>query len=177
MISFRRELSLVEKKSYDAAILEKTIQRDEWKKATSVCVYASLSEEVDTFNLIKSLFDTKKCVVVPRVRENCEIELFQITSFDDLSLGTFGVLEPMKQCKRIDTSSVELFIVPGLAFDRKGNRLGWGKGYYDHLLESVTVPKIALSYSFQVEDEIPYDTHDIRMTTIITEKEVIDTFD
>lgn len=174
LIARRRELTSVGKKSSDTAIQQKLFGRVEWKKAKTVCVYVSIAEEVDTSKLIKSLLDTKKCVVVPKVLKEESLGLFHINSYEDLALGRFGVLEPKVHCKGVDKKLVELFVVPGIAFDRKGNRLGWGKGYYDRLLQNIRVPKIALSYSFQLVDEIPYETHDIRMTSIITEKEAID---
>ena len=177
MIARRKAISLREKKSSDEAIQRRLLQMDEWKKAKTVCVYASLLEELDTTKIIKSLLDKKKCVVVPKVLNEKSLGLFQIESDEDLALGRFGVLEPKAHCLEVDKKSIELFVVPGLAFDRSGNRLGWGKGYYDKLLQKIGVPKIALAYSFQVLDHIPYETHDICMTSIITEKETIDTVD
>ncbi|MEK7591783.1 MAG: 5-formyltetrahydrofolate cyclo-ligase [Patescibacteria group bacterium] len=177
MIARRKELSLPEKKHSDEKIHRALIQRDEWKKANTICISVSLPEEVDTKKIMSELFLEKKIVVVPKVLKERILELFQIKSADDLSVGKFGVLEPKSHCKAVDKKSVDLFIVPGIVFDRSGNRLGWGKGYYDRLLQGVSVPKIALAYSFQIADEIPHDTHDIRMSAIITEKEVIDTFD
>lgn len=174
MITRRRAQSLVVKKSSDTEIQRRFFERAEWNKASIVCVYVSLLEEVDTTKLIKYLLDKKKCVVVPKVLENESLGLFQIYSQEDLVIGRFGVLEPRAHCNAVDKKLVELFVVPGIAFDRKGNRLGWGKGYYDRLLQNIRVSKIALAYSFQLVDEISFDNHDIRMTSIITEKEVID---
>lgn len=71
------------------------------------------------------------------------------------------------------TSDVDLFIVPGVAFDRKGNRLGRGSGYYDRLLTGIGVPKIGLAYSFQIVAEVPHSSYDVPMTMVITEEETL----
>ncbi|MBI5613429.1 5-formyltetrahydrofolate cyclo-ligase [Candidatus Gottesmanbacteria bacterium] len=174
MLLRRREEPFDRKKSRDRKILDILKKRIALMLEKIVCVYASTAEEVDTTTLIDFLFKEKKIVVVPKISKERCLVLFRIESIDDLSVGAFGVLEPKQQCKEVFTTSVDLFIVPGIAFDRQGNRLGWGKGYYDRLLQGVTVPRIALAYSFQVVDYIPHDDHDIRMTSIRTEKEIID---
>lgn len=71
-----------------------------------------------------------------------------------------------------DTSRVDLYIVPGVAFDKKGNRLGRGRGFYDRLLAHVTVPKIALAYGIQVIAEVPHSSYDVPMTMVVTEKRI-----
>ena len=73
----------------------------------------------------------------------------------------------------VDALSADLFIVPGMAFDRQGNRVGRGGGFYDRLLAHVTVPKIALAFDFQVLAEVPHTLYDISMTMIVTEKQII----
>ena len=73
----------------------------------------------------------------------------------------------------VDAGDADLFIVPGVAFDRQGNRVGRGGGFYDRLLAHVTVPKIALAFDFQVLAEVPHTLYDISMTMIVTEKQII----
>jgi len=93
----------------------------------------SKPEEVNTTALLAEALTGKKMVVLPRV-ENGSLILHKITSVTDLVRGSYELLEPKKSCKIISKNSVDLFYCAGIAFDRKGNRLGWGKGYYDKLL-------------------------------------------
>lgn len=84
-----------------------------------------------------------------------------------------AVVVPQERYEDTNISGVDLFIVPGLAFDRQGYRLGRGSGYYDRLLASVIVPKIALAYSFQIVSRLPHKKYDIPMDIIISEHETI----
>lgn len=150
-------------------IIQKTLlARDEWKKANTICLYISLPEEVDT----RSLLSEKKSFVVPRVWGS-ELRLHKIRSLKDVEPGSFGILEPKKSSLSVDKSDVDLFVVPGIAFDRKGYRLGWGKGYYDRLLAGVKATKIGLAYNFQIIPRLPHKKYDIPMDIVITENETI----
>lgn len=82
----------------------------------------------------------------------------------------YHILEPKKKTAIIDPKSIDLYIVPGIAFDRNGYRLGHGKGYYDRLLAGINVPKIGLAYSVQVVAELPRSSYDVPMTMVVTEE-------
>ncbi len=129
-----------------------------------------VSKEVDTIEAIKALLKQQKQVVVPKVEDN-ELRLYRIDSLDDLVPGSFDILEPKSNCQFVTLSDIDVFVVPGFAFDRMGYRLGWGKGYYDRLLASVTAPKIGLAYSLQILPRLDHATYDIPMDTVITEHE------
>lgn len=90
---------------------------------------------------------------------------------DDLKKGAYGILEP-SVVKTADEKDIDVILVPGLAFDRHGGRMGFGKGYYDRLLETSIAVKIGLCYDFQLFDTIPTESHDVPMDFIITEKEI-----
>src|SRR5260221_2935914 len=126
----------------DTIITRKLKERLEWKHARIICIYVSILQEVDTKNIIGNLFREGKTVSVPRIISPTTMTLHQIVSFSDLVAGSFGIFEPKPTTPVIPPNSVDLFIVPGVAFDVDKHRLGRGRGYYDRLLRGVRVPKI-----------------------------------
>ena len=98
------------------------------------------------------------------------MKFYQITSYDDLEAGYFGILEPKEECKEVNVSENSIVIMPGVAFDRKGNRIGYGKGYYDKYFSRYPeVYKIAIAFSMQIVDEIPADEFDIKANCVVTD--------
>jgi 5-formyltetrahydrofolate cyclo-ligase len=93
----------------------------------------------------------------------------------ELEPGYFGVPEPVDKCPEVDTGDIDLVIMPGIAFDREGGRIGYGGGFYDRFLIKMErkVDRIAPAYDFQVVDEVPVDLWDIRIDGIITNREII----
>ena len=153
-------------------ILERLMKYPALADANYICTYVALPDEVDTKPLIGELFKKKKSVVVPKVIGR-DLELQQITSLSDVGPGTFGILEPKPACPFVDPTLVDVFIVPGVMFDRKGNRRGRGKGYYDRLLKGAKALKIGLAYSFQIVPRLPRKQYDIPMDIVITEYETL----
>jgi 5-formyltetrahydrofolate cyclo-ligase len=121
------------------------------------------------------MFRLGKKVVVPRVTKENRLLLSTIASMKHLVTGPFGIMEPAENCPAVLPTDIDVFVVPGLAFDRQGHRLGWGQGYYDRLLQTVQVPLIGLAYSCQIVGLLPFTKYDIVMTTVISETEVIET--
>ncbi len=119
-----------------------------------------------------------KAVALPRtIIAQRQLECFQISSLDDLVTGAYSIMEPdPERCPRVDPSELDIVIVPGSVFDRRGGRLGYGGGYYDRFLskDAPQALRIALAFSFQVQDNnIPLQPHDELMDYIVTEKEII----
>lgn len=154
------------------AILKKLSRHPAIRSASCVCTYVSLPGEVDTKQIIAMLLTKRKTVVVPKI-EGRDLELRKITSIEDLAPGTFGILEPELSCPLVQKSSVNVFIVPGVVFDRQGNRKGRGKGYYDRLLAGVKATKIGLAYNYQIVPRLPHKKYDIPMDIVITEDETV----
>ena len=101
-----------------------------------------------------------------------ELQQYFINDFSELQAGAYGILEPRPDpSRRVATEQFDL--VPGLAFDRAGRRLGAGKGYYDRFLAGIKAPKIALAFAFQLVEQVPIEPHDQRVEVIVTENEVI----
>ena len=136
-------------------------------------VYYPINNEVDTRPLITRLFALGKTVLMPRTNFDLgTIDTFIVRSFEDLEITRFGMHEPLVQCERFD-GDPDVIFVPGCAFDRHGNRLGYGKGFYDGFLAFNNAKKIAFAYDFQVIESLPHDPHDIKMDMIVTEKSII----
>ena len=97
----------------------------------------------------------------------------EIKDFSDLEIGTFGVLEPKEECIRpVMPEKLDIVIVPGLAFDLQGNRIGYGGGFYDGFLKGLSAPKIALAYEWQIVNCVPSDEHDVKVDKIVTEDRI-----
>ncbi len=134
-----------------------------FRKAKMVFCYVSLPYEVETWRLIERMLAMHKRVVVPRVSGR-RLLLSEIQDpAKDLAQGAFGVWEPTRRSRRpVRPESVDLILVPGLAFDRTGHRLGHGLGYFDRFLAALpgTIPTIGLCFDFQLLNRLPIDPHD-----------------
>lgn len=142
-----------------------------FQRAKIIFLYVSKIDEVDTRAFMLSLLKKKKCVVVPRVEEK-ELHLHTIKNFGHLEKGAFGILEPKKHRPEVKPKSIDVAIVPGIAFDRSGHRIGYGHGYFDRLLKKMKCSKIGLAYDFQMVDNIETHPYDVPVDFVITEKKI-----
>lgn len=172
----RKALTKEEVVNKSARIKDHLLQREEFIKATEVFVYVSFANEVDTFGLITLALSLGKSVFVPKVLGKEAMGFYQIKQLVGLVPSSFGILEPTGGTEAIlDKASAPLLLMPGLAFDYEGNRLGYGGGYYDRYLTEhshVFVTRIALAYEFQVLREIARGELDEPVNLIITEERV-----
>ncbi len=138
-----------------------------FQQATTILLYHALNDEVDTRPLIQR-WGMQKRLILPVVKGN-DLELRLFTGEKNLKTGAFNILEPIGQPFN-DYNTLDLVIVPGVAFDKQGNRLGRGRGYYDRLLVQIptTTYKIGLCFPYQLMDEIPAEPFDVRMDEIVT---------
>lgn len=158
---------------HSARIRERILQLDEWGDAEVVHTYVdSKSNEVETRQLIQVAFDRGRRVFVPLVTSTGRPPLHhaEIRSLDDLVAGPFGLLQPAAAVASSEPIPVDLVIVPGLAFDARGGRLGWGRGFYDDFLSGVDALKIGVAYAQQIVESVPINEHDIYMDKVITEE-------
>lgn len=158
-------------------IKKRLFQMDEFKKADNVLFYVSYDNEVITHEMIKEYLSGGKRVFVPVTdKQNRCLNISRLERWDDLVMGAYGILEPkMESMKEVSIDIIDLVIVPGVAFDESGNRLGHGMGYYDSFLKkSDKVASIGLAFEFQVVDFVPFEKHDMSLDKIITEERVID---
>ncbi len=164
MINKRKLIS--NKKELSEIITNKIINLDNYKNAKVIALYNSLNDEVDTRELINKSIDNK-IVLLPKVIDD-KMVFIKANRATKYVKSSFGVLEPIGD---IYLGNIDLIIVPGVAFDKNLNRLGFGMGYYDKYLSNKDIYKIGICFYEQLVDELETNEHDIKMNLVITEKE------
>ena len=147
-------------------IYEKVINNSYVKNSDAILIYVSKDSEVDTINLIKYFLKYKK-VAVPKVNNNI-IEFYYIDSLDDLEKGFFNVLEPITKKKVTNFNNV-VCITPGICFNKKGFRIGYGKGYYDRFFSNHKIYAIGLCYQECLINNNFADSYDIKVNEVISD--------
>jgi 5-formyltetrahydrofolate cyclo-ligase len=160
-------------------ICESFMALPSYASARTVMFYIDVRSEVRTRQSLPAALASGKTIVVPWCNAAGELELFRLANMEELAVGMYKILEPKaelrqlpeKQCR---AEEIDLVMVPGVAFDRTGGRMGHGKGYYDKLLQHARkdTPLVALAFECQLFPEIPAASHDIYMDAVITEKQV-----
>ena len=156
------------------ALKEKLFNLGEFKKAKNILLYAGKYYEVDTIPIIKEALKKGKRIFLPVTDvKRKRLIISEISDIKkDTELGPLGIYQPKRACKRLlRPQKLDFLVLPGIAFDKKGNRLGHGAGYYDRFLKSIphNTPKVCLAFDFQVQDEdIPTLSHDVPVTKVIT---------
>jgi len=181
ILSLRNSQSPFQAMTKSYRIKERLFRLPEFINARTILFYVSTKDEVKTESMIKSALEYGKRVVVPisDLKERI-LHLSEIKDFDnELELGTFNILEPKERFLRpVLPEEIDLVIVPGVAFDRKGNRIGYGMGFYDRFLRKIKrkILRIGLAYEFQIVDNILSRDKDVTIDKIVTEKRVINCF-
>jgi 5-formyltetrahydrofolate cyclo-ligase len=141
-----------------------------WSAAESILFYAPMPEEVDIWPLAAEAQKAGKRVVLPRYNpDDKRYVACDVTDVRrDLNKGRFGIPEPGAHCLKISSNRLDLILVPGLAFDFDGHRLGRGKGFYDQLLSVLQGPTCGVAFDQQMVGHIPTEPHDIRLSCILT---------
>lgn len=135
-----------------------------------LAVYAAKGTEVDTTAIAEHAARRGLTVVYPRVAGDDRTLAFHAVNASELAPGRFGLLEPSADAPRMSLARIAAFVVPGLAFDRTGGRIGWGRGYYDATLaQAPSALRIGIAFECQVIDHVPRDPHDVPMSFLITE--------
>lgn len=167
-----------DKDEVSKGICQRLVELPEYRRARTVMYYVDVRSEVRTRYYLPDALKHDKRIVVPYCVEG-ELELFHLENMDELAIGMYRILEPRPElralaARRPAVSELDLIVVPGVAFDRRGGRMGHGFGYYDKLLRHARpdTPLVALAFECQLFDEIPTESHDIFMDRIITEKDV-----
>ena len=154
-------------------VLQRVLQLDVFQSAKLVLCYVSLPDEIDTEALIEQAWRSGKEVAVPVCTDRFgNMDFYRITALSDLKNSTFGVREPdTALCQKVTDFQEAVCIVPGLSFDRKGSRLGYGKGYYDRFLKKYTLISIGLCYNSLILDTLPTDEFDVPVNIVVTEQQ------
>lgn len=149
------------------AVIQRLLKHPRLRGARTVMLYYSLPDEVCTHTIVDSLLMSGKRILLPRVTGEGTMELRRYTGPRDLARGAYGIMEPTGDVFN-DYASIDLAIVPGMAFDPSGNRMGRGKGYYDRFLPHLNnAYKIGVCFPFQIVQNIPTDKHDVRMDEVL----------
>ena len=164
----KRRLSAAELAVMSEDICSKVLALASWQEAGTLLLYYPLPDEVDVRLLIKDAFESGKKVLLPVVKGD-ELELHLYEGEASLKEGAFGIMEPTGPLFAPEHyGEIELAVIPGMAFDSAGHRLGRGKGYYDRLLPNLNAAKlIGICFPFQLLEEVPAEAHDISVCKVI----------
>jgi 5-formyltetrahydrofolate cyclo-ligase len=174
VISRRDALPAEARADASARIAATVMELPEVRDARTVMVFWSFGSEVDTAPLIERLFAADRRVVLPRVEDEDVVAVVYLAG-DEVAAAAFGAMQPTGATV-VEPSEVDLVIVPGVAFDRQGRRVGYGGGYYDRFLPRTRadVPAIAIAFSQQVVDgTLPAASFDRRVDAIVTEDGIV----
>lgn len=168
----RQAFTKEEKEQYDREILQKLTSLYQYRNASLVLTYVSKTIEVDTLLLIYKALKEGKQVAVPKCVDGTRnMEFYTITGEEQLEKSTFGVLEPKTDiCPKTDVLTDSICIVPGMAFDANGYRLGYGKGYYDRFLSGYEGITVGLCYSNCFQWKLPHGKYDRTVDFVVTER-------
>ena len=165
------------RREYGAIVLDRILAGAEFRRARTVMAYASFGSEPDTGPLLAEALRSGKRLLLPKVnRQAGALDVFQVTDLEaGLAAGLWGIREPVPDvCALCAVEEIEFVLVPGVAFDRTGGRIGYGRGFYDRLLASCRSGSrrpiaIAAAFEAQVVEAIPMEPHDVRIDALVTE--------
>ncbi|TCP52395.1 5-formyltetrahydrofolate cyclo-ligase [Tumebacillus sp. BK434] len=174
LLALRQNLSREARAPLDAAILQRVIELPEVQAAQTILLYLDFRGEVESDGMIEHCLAHGKTPVAPvTLKEERQMIPVRITSLADLRMGAYGIREPLHLPElEVPVTAIDLVILPGVGFDRKGGRLGYGGGYYDRFLPKLRpeVPKIAVAYELQVVENVPMEPHDTLLDALVTEQ-------
>ena len=163
--------------AWSAAIAARAQGLEAWRRAESVQLFiGALPGEVETWRLAAACLAAGKMLVCPRVAGQ-RLELRRVEELNALARSELGLWEPSPDCALVEPRAIDLALLPGLAFDRRGGRLGQGRGFYDRLLRETAAERVGLCFELQVVQSTPVDSGDERVSTVVTELRVIDAAD
>lgn len=171
ILKIRDEYKISERHKLDRKIEDYLFSSEEYKTANNIFIYVSYKSEVYTRGIISDALSAKKIVYIPKMIQE-RMKLVKLNSLDDLKIDAFGI-------ESVDSNNyyeglIDLALVPGTAFDNLGNRIGYGKGYYDKFFFSKKVAiKFGIAYNFQVVKSIPSQDFDCPMDGLVTNKGII----
>ena len=151
------------------ALCEQLRRQAVWQDAQCILLFSPLSDEPDIRPLLEEALSSRKVVALPRYdSQRREYEVCQVSSLADLRLAHFGIMEPKPDLPALKLNRLDFVLVPGVAFDATGRRLGRGKGYFDRLLAKVQGHKCGVAFEWQVVPAVPVDEHDVFLNSLLT---------
>ncbi len=179
LLKARRELGEEASARSSAEVLARVRDLPEWAKAREVMLYWPLAGEVDIRPLLAELTGRGACVLLPRCQpgQPGDMDAAPVTCEDDLCLLSHGIMEPdPARCPVAEALSPDLILIPALAYDRTGRRLGFGGGYYDRFLarpECTKAVKVGVCHAFQLVDELPAAPWDQGVDIVLTDRDIL----
>ena len=177
MLDKRDALDEITRIQLSRIITKKLLALPAYQNAITILAYKNIGSEFDTSEFIQDVLTNGKILVLPKVNKaNKSLDIFRVENpATDLINGVWGIAEPdPEKCKPVSISEVDFVLVPGLAFDAVGQRLGYGGGYYDKLLagRNINAHLIVAAYSMQLVKAIPALSHDIKVDFTVTETSI-----
>ena len=169
-IDKRDRIGVKERAEKSRDIGRRLLKQDTFKNARTVGFYCAFSSEVDTREMMKAALDRGKKIFLPKINtKNKSMDFSEHNGdFAELACNFYGILEPQGPSQ--NSRTLDLIVVPGVAFDKQGWRLGYGAGYYDRFLKQVTARTIGVIFSEQLHSSLPVDKYDIPVDIVITDK-------
>lgn len=180
IIKKRRLLNPKELEDKSHLILDKIMHSVDILRDMNVMIYMDYKNEVKTKDILQYIISQNAHVILPRVdMSNHTLTLHRVENTKELILSDYGILEPKLGYNTVTINDVDLILAPGVAFDKRGYRLGYGGGFYDQLLshKRKEVQVVALAFDCQMVETVPTEPHDYRMDMIITESSVFKSFE
>lgn len=170
----RQKRALLENKEYLSSLIADTfLSTDLYKKAEVLLLYCSVGSEVSTDKIFSKALNDNKRVAFPLCLDNNGVmDFYYVNDISDLEEGMYGIKAPKSACEKYTKRENTLCIVPGLSFDKRGYRLGYGKGYYDRFLEKFNGISIGLCFDAMLEDALPTDKFDKKADYLVTDKKI-----
>jgi 5-formyltetrahydrofolate cyclo-ligase len=141
-----------------------------WQEARSILFFAPTSQELDIWPMLEMALGTGKLAALPRfMKDRGSYAPYRVNNpIEEVKPGHFNILEPVPGCAEVPLNQLDLFLVPGVAFDLHGRRLGRGKGFYDQMLKTVRGTTCGIAFEEQIVSEVPVEPHDIHCNCILT---------
>ncbi|EOV9526319.1 5-formyltetrahydrofolate cyclo-ligase [Bacillus cytotoxicus] len=175
MLKHMHSMTQEQRKALSEQIADSLYEQREWKEAETIGITLSMDHEVNTYVIIEKAWQEGKKVVVPKCNRKTRTMTFrEIMNWDQLETVYMNLREPIPTVtKEVKVNEIDLLFVPGIAYTRRGERIGYGGGYYDRYLATYEGARVSLAFDFQIVDDIPIEPFDQNVEKIITEKETI----
>lgn len=168
----RLSLSKSDLKSRSENIEKRLLQSAIWPRVGSVGLYASVKNEVLTYDLFQKALEQGLHVYFPRVEKG--IKFYEVNGPEDLHKGSWGIPEPNRGCLELNLEErhLDLLLVPGIAFSKQGYRIGYGKGFYDQAIKGLQTITVGLAFDFQIQNDLPSDPWDEQLNFVFSERHI-----
>lgn len=164
----RAALDTARRQADAEAVCARVLALPVYRHARVVMAYAAVRGELDVAGVLEDVLASGRVLAMPRCEGPGRMRAYAVENRGRLAPGTFGIQEPDGSCPAVKAGEIGLILVPGTAFDRAGNRLGQGGGYYDRFLAGTRAVRVGICHDFALLDRVPCAAHDVRMDAVLT---------